>query len=167
MNLLLKQLLILMERKISLYGKFIVLLREEWRCIAEYSVDSIDPLLEKKDDLVRQMANLESDRNRLMRKVASRVKVAPSGLTLKKLIHLQDSPLNPRLATSRKKLLEQIQSINNLNRSIRDLMDSSSRSFRKSLVFLHSAGETALASYHANGRVAERKIQSRMLSVDA
>ena len=39
MGILLKRLLIIMEKKTTLYKKFISLLQEEWHCIAEYSID--------------------------------------------------------------------------------------------------------------------------------
>ncbi|KMP10834.1 hypothetical protein UR09_03370 [Candidatus Nitromaritima sp. SCGC AAA799-A02] len=167
MSALLKRLLGLMEKKTAIYQKFIFLLQEEWNCIAGYSIEALENLLHKKNDLVNQMQVLESERTRVMKKVATGLKVSPSGLTLKNLLHIQKSPLNPRLARSRKNLLSQIQSINNLNRSIRDLMDRSSLSFRKSLVYLHSQGETALSPYHANGQMEKAKIHSRMVSVDA
>ena len=41
-----------------------------------------------------------------------------------------------------------------------------SLSFRKSLVHLHSEGETSSSPYHANGQIEKGKIYSRMLSVD-
>jgi len=56
--------------------------------------------------------------------------------------------------------------VNNLNSSVRNLMDQSSSSFRKSLVHLHSVGAKASSPYHANGQIEKSKIFSRMLSVD-
>ena len=85
---------------------------------------------------------------------------------MKNLLKIQKNPINPRLAQSRKNLLTQIQAVNNLNSSVRDLMARSSSSFRKSLVHLHSVGATASSPYHANGQIEKAKIYSRMLSVD-
>ena len=64
-------------------------------------------------------------------------------------------------------LLNKIQLVNSLNYSIRDLMNKSSASFRKSLVHLHSEGEIASSPYHANGKIQKAKKYSSMLSVDA
>ena len=166
MNSLLKRLLNIMEKKTMLYKTFISLLQEEWNCIAKYSVETLEPIILKKDDLVNQLQALESERTRVVKKVAHGLKISHGNLTLKNLLKIQHNPINPRLAQRRKNLLTQIQSVNNLNRSVRALMDRSSSSFRKSLVHLHFAGETASSPYHANGQIEKAKIYSRMLSVD-
>ena len=166
MGLLLKRLLKIMEKKTILYKKFILLLQEEWNCIAEYSIETLESIIHKKDDLVNQLQALESERIRVIKKVAYRLKISRGGLTMKNLLKIQKSPINPRLAHSRKNLLTQIQAVNNLNCSIRDLMQQSSLSFRKSLVHLYSVGATASSPYHANGQIEKSKIFSRMLSVD-
>lgn len=167
MSSLLKRLLNVMEKKTLLYKKFIKLLQEEWNSIAEYSIDALESIIRKKDGLINQLQGLESERTRVLKKVARGLKVSHGNLTMKNLLNIQQNPINPRLAQSRKNLLTQIQSVNNLNRSIRGLMDRSSLSFRKSLVHLHSEGETASSPYHANGQVEKGKIHSRMLSIDA
>ena len=59
MNSLLKHLSDTMEKKILLYEKFISLLREEWSCIAEYSIDALESIILKKDELVCQLQVLE------------------------------------------------------------------------------------------------------------
>ena len=166
MGLLLKRLLNIMEKKTMLYKKFISLLQEEWNCIAEYSIETLQSVICKKDDLVNQLQVLESESTQLMKKVAHGLKISHGGLTMKNLLKIQKSPINPKLAQSRKNLLTQIQLVNNLNCSVRDLMDQSSSSFRKSLVHLHSVGATDSSPYHANGQIEKAKIYSRMLSVD-
>ena len=155
-----------MEKKVGLYNKFILLLQEEWNCIAEYSIEALEAIIHKKDDLVSQLQALEIERTRIMKKVANGLKISHGGLTLKNLLKIQKNPINPRLAQSRKNLLIQIQAVNNLNGSVRDLMDQSSLSFRKSLVHLHSVGATASSPYHSNGQIEKAKIYSRMVSVD-
>jgi len=166
MSSLLKRLLNIMEKKVGLYNKFILLLQEEWNCIAEYSIEALEAIIHKKDDLVSQLQALEIERTRIMKKVANGLKISHGGLTLKNLLKIQKNPINPRLAQSRKNLLIQIQAVNNLNGSVRDLMDQSSLSFRKSLVHLHSVGATASSPYHSNGQIEKAKIYSRMVSVD-
>ena len=102
-----------MEKKTTLYKKFISLLYEEWNCIAEYSIETLESIIHKKDDLVHQLQALESERIRIMKKVAHRLKVSHGNLTMKNLLTIQKSPINPKLAQSRKTLLTQIQSVNN------------------------------------------------------
>ena len=166
MSSLLKRLLKVMEKKTALYKNFISLLHEEWNCIAEYSIETLESVIQKKDGLVNQLQVLESERIRIMKKVAHGLKISHGGLTMKNLLKIQESPINPKLAQSRKNLLSHIQTVNNLNYSVRDLMDQSSSSFRKSLVHLHSVGATDSSPYHANGKIEKAKIFSRMLSVD-
>ena len=166
MSVLLKHLLKIMEKKTKLYKKFVSLLQDEWKCIAEYSIEALESTIVKKDDLANQLLTLESERKRIMKKVALGLKISHGGLTMKNLLKIQNSPINSRLAQSRKNLLNQIQAVNNLNSSVRNLMDQSSSSFRKSLVHLHSVGATASSPYHANGQIEKSKIFSRMLSVD-
>ena len=167
MNALLKSLLTTMEKKVLLYEKFVSLLQEVWNCIAEYSVDALESIILRKNVLVHQLQVLELDRSRTMKKITKGLRISHGNLTMKNLLNIQKSSINPRLAKSRKNLLGKIQVINNLNNSIRDLMDKSSASFRKSLVHLHSEGEIASSPYHANGKIHKSKKYSRMLSVDA
>jgi len=155
-----------MEKKTILYKKFILLLQEEWNCVAEYSIEALESIIQKKNDLVNQLQTLEIERTRIMKKVAHGLKIPHGNLTMKNLLKIQKSSINPRLAESRKNLLAQIQVVNNLNGSVRNLMEQSSLSFRKSLVHLHSVGATASSPYHANGQIEKGKIYSRMLSVD-
>ena len=166
MSLLLKGLLNIMEKKTTLYKKFVSLLKEEWNCIAEFSIEALESVILKKDDLVNQLQALESERTGIMKKVAHGLKISHSRLTMKNLLKIQKNSINPKLAQSRKNLLAQIQLVNSLNCSVRDLMDRSTLSFRKSLVHLHSVGATASSPYHANGQIEKTKIYSRMVSVD-
>lgn len=155
-----------MDKKTGLYKNFVSLLQEEWNSIAEYSIDTLELIIEKKDDVVSQLQDLESERIAVMKKLAHSLKISHSGLTMKNLLKVQHSPINLKLAKSRKNLLNQIQAVNDLNYSVRNLMDQSSSSFRKSLVNLHSVGAMASSPYHANGQIEKAKIFSRMLSVD-
>jgi flagellar biosynthesis/type III secretory pathway chaperone len=167
MNSLLKHLLNTLEKKVIVYENFIALLQEEWGCIAEYSIDTLESIILRKNELVHQLQVLESDRIKIMKKVANGLSISYGNLTMKKLLNFQKSQFNPRLAKSRKNLLGKIQIINGLNHSIRDLMKKSSESFRKSLVHLHTEGEIASAPYHANGKITKINKYSSMLSIDA
>ena len=167
MNSLLKHLLNTLEKKVILYENFIALLQEEWGCIAEYSIDTLESIMLRKNELVHQLQDLESDRIKIMKKVANGLSISHGSLTLKKLLNFQKSQFNPRLAKCRKNLLGKIQIVNGLNHSIHDLMKKSSESFRKSLVHLHTEGEIASSPYHANGKITKINKYSSMLSIDA
>ena len=167
MNSLLKHLLNTLEKKVILYENFIALLQEEWGCIAEYSIDTLESIILRKGELVNQLQVLESDRIKIMKKVANGLSISHGNLTMKKLLKFQKSQFNLGLAKSRKNLLGKIQIVNGLNHSIHDLMKRSSESFRKSLVHLHTEGEIASSPYHANGKITKTNKYSSMLSIDA
>ena len=167
MRNLYKNLQDVLEQKIKLYENFIQLLNEEWKCVSQYSYDDLQNIIAKKDDQVMQMQALENSRSSLMNKIAGDLKMKSSGLTLKKLIQLKDNPYRENLSNCRKILLSNIQKINILSSKIKNFMDRSALSLKKSIAFIHSEGEKANSPYKANGQVLEGKLQSRMLSVDA
>ena len=156
-----------LEQKIRLYENFILLLNEEWKCVSQYSYDDLQNIIAKKDDQVMQMQALENSRSSLMKKIAEDLKMKPSGLTLKKLIQLKDNPYRENLSNCRKILLSNIQKINILSSKIKNFMDRSALSLKKSIAFIHSEGDKSNSPYEGNGQVLEGKFQSRMLSVDA
>ena len=166
MNRLYKNLEDLLKQKIKLYEKFISLLKEEWVCVSKYSYDSLQEVITKKEDQVMQMQALENSRSCLMRKIAERLQVRQSSLTLKKLIQVKDNPYKNNLAKYRKKLLFQIKQISEWSEKAKNLMDNSSLSLKKSLAYIHSAEEKTTSPYTANGRMMEERVEGRMVSVD-
>lgn len=157
----------LIEKKIDLYGKFIVLLEKQWNCVTAYSLESLEEIGEKKEELVDRMQVLEKERLRLMQKIERALGITQPGVTLKKLIQSAPDPLRTKLAKGRETLLGQIIAINKWHEQLRGLMGRSSLSMKKSLAFIHSQGEAASSPYHANGKVKEGSLQGRMLSLDA
>lgn len=166
MNRLYKNLEDLLKQKIKLYENFIGLLQEEWICVSKYSYDSLQVIISKKEDQVMQMQSLENSRSSLMKKIAEKLQVRQSSLTLKKLIQIKDNPYKNNLAKLRKKLLFQIKQISEGSEKARNLMDHSSLSLKKSLAYIHSAEEKAASPYTANGRMMEGRVEGRMVSVD-
>lgn len=167
MNPGLRKLNALIEKKIALYDKFIMLLQEQWNSITEYSLDSLQAILIKKEALVDQIQALEKERMSLMGKVNPPEGATAATLTLKQIIQSTPGPVGDQLKKSREVLLTRISTINKLHESLKGLMDRSSLSLKKSLVLFHSKGEEASSPYHPNGKLQEGKLQGRMLSLDA
>jgi flagellar biosynthesis/type III secretory pathway chaperone len=167
MGRLLRELNDLIEKEISLYNKFILLLKEQWGSISNYSLDSLQEIIAKKEIMVQQMQQLEKERSRLMENIARLRGVPEKGLTLKKIIQTSVNPIRVKLGKSRETLLSQISTINELHEGIKALMDRSSLSMKKSLVFVHSKSEEANAPYHPNGKLGEANLQGRMLNFNA
>ena len=49
---------------------------------------------------------------------------------------------------------------------VKELIDQSSLSLKKSLAFIHSTDEKANSPYSANGQVMEGRVEGRMVSMD-
>jgi hypothetical protein len=166
MNRLYKNLEELLRQKITLYDKFIHLLKDEWGSVSTYSYDSLREIIAKKEDQVVQMQALENSRSCVMKKIQEKLKVRQSDLTLKYLIQVKDNPCRNKLAQCRQKLLSQIKEINEWSDKVKILMDYSALSLKKSLVFIHSEDEKAVSPYLANGRVMAGRVEGRMVSMD-
>ena len=166
MNRLYKNLEDLLKQKIKLYESFISLLKEEWICVSKYSYDSLQEVITKKENKVIQMKALENNRSYLMLKIAERLQVQQSSLTLKKIIQIRNIPNKINLAKCRKILLFQIRKISELTQMTKNLIDHSALSLKKSLAYIHSADEKAQSPYLANGKVMEGRVEGRMLSMD-
>ncbi len=167
MGKLLRELNEVIEKEIDLYNKFILLLQEQWDCITRYSLDSLNEIIEKKENMVQQMQRLEKNRTGVMEKIARLRGVPEAGLTLKKIIQTTVNPVRVNLGKSRETLLSQIATINELHEGIKGLMDHSSLSLKKSLAFVHSKSEEANSPYHPNGKLGEGHLQGRMLNFNA
>ena len=166
MDRLYKNLEDLLKQKIKLYESFISLFQEEWTCVSKYSYDSLQVVIEKKENKVIQMKALENNRSYLMLKIAERLQVQQSSLTLKNIIQIRNIPNKINLAKCRKILLFQIRKISELTQMTKNLMDHSALSLKKSLAYIHSADEKAQSPYLANGKVMEGRVEGRMLSMD-
>lgn len=166
MNRLYKNLVNLLDQKIALYREFISVLRKEWKIVTEYSLERLEEIIKKKETLIFKLQALEESRVAVIRSLAESIGASPGDLTLKKLISARRDPLNPKLAESRKRLMEQIEIIRELNERNAVLIDRSSLSLEKSLAFIHRADEESMALYYANGRMRGSRMQSRILNAD-
>jgi len=167
MGRLLRELNDLIESEIGLYKNFILLLKEQWDCIANYSLDGLQKIIEEKEIMVRQMQQLEKNRAGLMNKIARLRDVSETNLTLKKIIQTTVNPIRFKLGKSRETLLSQISAINELHEGIKGLMNHSSLSLKKALVFVHSKNEEENSPYHPNGKLGGTNLQGRMLNFNA
>jgi len=166
MDRLYKNLEDLLKQKIKLYESFINLFQEEWTCVSKYSYYALQDVIAKKEEKVIEMQTLEKTRSFLMIKIAEKLQVQQSSLTLKKIIQMKDTPNKINLNKCRKKLLIQIKKINEWSNRVKDLIDQSSLSLKKSLAYIHSAEDRAASPYMANGQMMEGRAEGRMVSVD-
>jgi hypothetical protein len=166
MDRLYKNLEDLLKQKIKIYESFISLFQEEWTCVSKYSYDSLQEVIAKKEDKVIEMQKLEKTRSLLIIKIAEKLQVQQSSLTLKKIIQIKDIPNKNNLTKCRKKLLLQIKRINEWSNNVKGLIDQSSLSLKKSMAYIHSAEDKETSPYMANGRMMKGRAGGRMVSVD-
>jgi hypothetical protein len=166
MNRLYKNLEDLLKQKIKFYESFISILKEEWTCVSKYSYDSLQEVIAKKENKVIQMKEMENNLLYLMLKIAEKLKVQQSSLTLKRIIQIKNNPNKNNLAKCRNILLFQIKQISELTEMTKSLMNHSALSLKKSLAYIHSTDEKAQSPYLANGKVMEGRVEGRMLSMD-
>ena len=156
-----------MGQKIMIYDELIQLLQKEWESVSNYSYDDIQEIMNKKETLVLKMQVLEENRNEVVQTLADKLELRVEEATLKKLITFCPAPVKKKLTAFRQRLLLQIETIADLNLKNQGLLDASSMSIKKSLVFLHMSQDTAESSYQGGGRIALGKGQSKMLNMQA
>jgi hypothetical protein len=166
MDRLYKNLEDLLKQKIKLYESIISLFQEEWTCVSKYSYESLLEVIAKKEDKVKELQTLENTRSFLMIKIAEKLQVQQSSITLKKIIQIKNISNKINLTKCRKKLLFQIKKINEWSNKVKDLIDESSLSLKKSMAYIHSAEDRATSPYLANGQMMEGRAEGRMVSVD-
>ncbi len=167
MGRLLRELNALIASEIDLYKNFILLLKEQWDSISNYTLDSLKEIIAKKENMVRQMQQLEKKRSALMVQIARLRGVPEADLTLNKIVQTTVNPIRIKLGKGRETLLAQISTINELHERIKGLMDHSSLSIKKSMAFVHSKSEEASAPYHPDGKLQNANLQGRMLNFNA
>jgi len=166
MTRLYKTLVNQMSQKITLYRELLRLLQDEWDSIVDYSLDEVNRVLQKKEILTLKLRVLEKNRLKLIAEIAKNLDVDRENLTLRHLLEIHDHPLNAKLAAQRETLLSQIDAILDHSEKNKGLVDRSSLSIKKSLVFLHRTQDSAEAAYGANGHKGEGKTLCRMLSTE-
>lgn len=156
-----------LEQKIEIYQELAGLLKKEWDCISEYSLEELQEILVRKEQLLLKSQMVEENRNRTVSLLGERLEIAQDDLTLSTLIAARSHPLNPLLEKRRDRLLELIALISELSFKNKNLIEHSSLSLKKSLAFIHCVVEESLASYHPDGRRGGDKMEGRMLNTEA
>ena len=119
MEAMYKKLASLLSEKSSLYADFIDLLQEEWNCVSEYSRESLEKILEKKEFMVTAIHKMNVQREQLTQSIAEKKQIPEGERTLKTIILLGDNGWARHMAKHRKTLLQQIQTIQKIRRSPR------------------------------------------------
>jgi flagellar biosynthesis/type III secretory pathway chaperone len=155
----------LLARKTRLYSVFIDVLKDEWSCVSGYSLERLEQLLEKKEELMGKIQKLNDLREKLVMEIATRKNIPHHEITLKQIVEFPDNIWSKRMSIHREKLREQIETINELNLANRNLINRSAHSNKKSMTWLYQV-DAAYTPYHANGQVSDVQLASRMVSTE-
>ncbi len=156
----------LLLKKTQLYTKFIDLLKEEWTAVTQYMLERLEEILEKKEVLVEEIQKINVMREKVVQTIAGKQNIPVNEITLNKIIELKENLWSERMQLHREKLREQIELINELNLTNRNLINRSAMTAKKSVTWLYQV-DASYSPYHANGQIADPKFESRMVSTDA
>ena len=160
-----KKLEIILSEKSTLYAEFIELLQEEWNQVSEYSRESLEKLLEKKEIMVTNIHKLNGQREKLTQSIAEKKNIPEGERTLKTIILLGDNRWAKRMAKTRKTLRRQIKTIQEINTRNKNLINRSTMSLKKSMTWLYQV-DAAYTPYFQNGELRETPLQSGLVNTD-
>ncbi len=165
METLYKELASLLSDKSSLYVDFIELLQEEWNHVSEYSRESLEKILEKKEFMVTAIHKMNVQREQLTQTIAEKKQIPEGERTLKSIILLSDNRWARHMAKYRKTLRQQITKIQEMNSRNKNLIQQSSLSMKRSMTWLYQV-DAAYTPYHQNGELREVPMQSGLVNTD-
>ena len=152
-------------QKIELYNDIIEIMKTERTSITEYSRENLEKALESKEMLLAQVHEINSSREAIVKAIATKLNQPQSSVTLKTIIQLKDNLWGSRMATHRKKIREQINTINEMNIANKQLITRSSLAMKRSMSWLYEV-DTAYTPYYSNGALSEPTMGSRVVSTD-
>ena len=165
MEAMYKKLESLLSEKSSLYANLIELLQEEWNCVSEYSRESLEKILEKKEIMVTEIHEMNAQREQLTQSIAEKKQIPEGERTLKSIILLGDNRWAKHMAKYRKTLRQQIKTIQEMNSKNKNLIHQSSLSMKRSMTWLYQV-DVAYTPYHQNGELREAPLNSGLVNTD-
>jgi flagellar biosynthesis/type III secretory pathway chaperone len=166
MNDLFQKLDEVLVQKISLYDELIDVMKEECSSISEYSRKKLEDALERKSLLLAEVHALNHKREEIVQSFAQKMERSQTDVTLKTIIGLKDNPWGSRMAACRKKIRDQINTINKMNSDNKQLINRSSLAMKKSMSWLYEL-DMAYTPYYSNGQISEPTMESRVVNTDA
>ena len=152
-------------QKIALYGEIIEVMNEEWRSISEYSRERLEKALERKESLLVKVHELNQKREEMVGAFAQKLGQSSSEVTLKTIIGMKGNLWGKQMAAHRHKIREQIQTINEMNLSNKQLINRSSLAMKQSMSWLYEV-DTNYTPYYSNGQLSEPAMESRVVNTD-
>lgn len=152
-------------QKIALYGEIIEVMNEEWRSISEYSRERLEKALERKESLLVKVHELNQKREEMVGAFAQKLGQSSSEVTLKTIIGMKGNLWGKQMAAHRHQIREQIQTINEINLSNKQLINRSSLAMKQSMSWLYEV-DTNYTPYYSNGQLGEPAMESRVVNTD-
>lgn len=152
--------------KIALYSEIIEVMNDEWKSVSEYSRENLEKALQCKEILLAKVHELNQKREEVIRLISEQVGQHHPGLTLKDIIGLKENHLGNSMAVQRKKIIDQIQMIKELNAANKQLINRSALAMKQSMSWLYEI-DTDYTPYYSNGQLSEPTMGSRVVNTDA
>lgn len=152
-------------QKITLYNELIAVMEDEWTSISEYSREKLENALERKSSLLAKVHDVNHKREEIVQSFSKKLGQTQPEVTLKTIIGLKGNPWGKHMASCRKKILEQIQTINDMNSKNKQLITRSSLTMKKSMSWLYEV-DLAYTPYYSNGQLREPTMESRVVNTD-
>lgn len=152
--------------KIALYSEIIEVMNDEWKSVSEYSRENLEKALQCKEILLTKVHELNQKREEVIRSISEQVEKHHPGMTLKDIIGLKENHLGNSMAVHRKKIIDQIQMIKELNAANKQLINRSALAMKQSMSWLYEI-DTDYTPYYSNGQISEPAMGSRVVNTDA
>jgi len=151
------ELKVVVDQEIALLESLLERMQTEREALLEFKPDQLVELNKRKELLVLQMNYLEDSRGRLIKRFAKACEVPSEGLNLFKIGEGVQGELGEELKHLHSVFIALIESIQELNKLNRDLIEFSIRSVKGSVAFLKRRffhGETYSSSGVINDEIA-------------
>jgi flagellar biosynthesis/type III secretory pathway chaperone len=163
MELLLKELIVLLEGEIGLYCSLLDVLNEEKHALIEARLDDLTEAGGKKENLLLKLRIIEDQRQGLIRDLAEKLEVNYEGLSLMTIVDLVEEPFSSKLKVRRSDLISVTEKIAEANHSNEALINHSLELVKGSMTLLQN---TMLMNpvYQRSGEVRMGSHGGRVLS---
>ncbi len=163
MNFILNNLLSLLEEEMGLYQSLLLVLQIEKDVFVKAELQALEKVTKNKENLLRELGKLETQRMRVMAKLAASLACPLQEFTLKKLVRLIHDPYASRLKNCASNLTAVLRRVQQTNENNKTLFKHSIDLVKSSLVLLQNLS-TGHYVYHPSGELQNGTLNGRIIS---
>ena len=163
MDLLLNRLFDILEKETGLYELLLIALKNEKKAVVDSRLDKLNEASKEKENLLLKIRILEEQRSTNLMNLAEKLGQSPQDLTLTRLSQLLDEPYSTQMEGFCSKFSALMQSIEEINKNNKALIQHSLELVRGSLTLLNDLVPSSPV-YHKTGRIQESSYSGKVLS---